>query len=58
LNFRSVNKLRRKGYRFAVNGQTGSVQGERPWSPWKIAFAVRLGFIVTAILGYYGSQMQ
>ncbi|MFT4151033.1 MAG: primosomal protein N' (replication factor Y) - superfamily II helicase [Paracoccaceae bacterium] len=31
-----------KSYRFVVNGQTGKVQGERPWSVWKIAFAVLL----------------
>lgn len=29
-----------KTYRFAINGQTGRVQGERPYSLWKIAFAV------------------
>lgn len=29
-----------KSYRFVVNGQTGEVQGERPWSAWKIAFTV------------------
>jgi DNA-directed RNA polymerase subunit RPC12/RpoP len=31
-----------KSYRFVVNGQTGEVQGERPWSIWKIAFAALL----------------
>ena len=29
-----------KTYRFVVNGQTGKVQGERPYSPWKITAAV------------------
>ncbi len=29
-----------KSYRFLVNGQTGEVQGERPYSAWKIGFAV------------------
>jgi DNA-directed RNA polymerase subunit RPC12/RpoP len=33
-------KYNGKSYRFMVNGQTGEVQGERPWSVWKIAFAV------------------
>ena len=51
-------KFRGKSYRFVVNGQTGRVQGERPWSPWKIAFAVALGLILAGTLGYYGSQMQ
>ena len=35
-------KYNGKSYRFVVNGQTGEVQGERPWSIWKIAFAVIL----------------
>ena len=30
-------------YRFVVNGRTGEVHGERPWSFWKIAGAVVLG---------------
>ena len=29
-----------KSYQFLVNGQTGEVQGERPYSWWKISFAV------------------
>ena len=33
-------KYNGKSYRFLVNGQTGEVQGERPWSIWKIGFAV------------------
>ena len=33
-------KYRGKSYRFLVNGQTGEVQGERPYSAWKIGFAV------------------
>ena len=39
-------KYNGKSYRFLVNGQTGEVQGERPWSIWKIAFAVLLALIV------------
>lgn len=35
-----------KSYRFVVNGQTGEVQGERPWSVWKIALAVAGALIV------------
>ncbi len=31
-----------KSYRFVVNGQTGEVQGERPYSWWKIGFTVLL----------------
>ncbi|MBN8632027.1 MAG: primosomal protein N' (replication factor Y) - superfamily II helicase [Rhodobacterales bacterium] len=39
-------KYNGKSYRFLVNGQTGEVQGERPWSVWKIAFTA----IIVAIL--------
>ena len=35
-------KYNGKSYRFLVNGQTGEVQGERPWSAWKIAAVVLL----------------
>lgn len=42
-------KYNGKSYRFLVNGQTGEVQGERPWSAWKIAFAVI--FLAIVILG-------
>ncbi len=39
-------KFRGKTYRFVVNGQTGRVQGERPWSAWKIFFAVALAALL------------
>ena len=45
-------KYRDKSYRFVVNGRTGRVQGERPWSAWKIAIAVVLGLIVAGGVGY------
>jgi predicted RNA-binding Zn-ribbon protein involved in translation (DUF1610 family) len=41
-----------KSYRFLVNGQTGEVQGERPYSVWKIAFAVLLALIAAAAVAY------
>ncbi len=45
-------KYRGKTYRFVVNGRTGQVRGERPWSVWKIAIAVILGLIVAGGIGY------
>ena len=42
-------KYNGKSYRFLVNGQTGEVQGERPWSIWKIAIAVIV--VVSLVLG-------
>lgn len=38
-----------KSYTYVVNGQTGKVKGERPWSVWKITFAVILALIVFGI---------
>ncbi|WP_439118392.1 TFIIB-type zinc finger domain-containing protein [Marivita sp.] len=51
-------KYRGKSYRFVVNGRTGAVQGERPWSGWKIAFAVILGLILAAGVGYVAAMSQ
>ncbi|SPF79914.1 TFIIB-type zinc finger domain-containing protein [Pseudoprimorskyibacter insulae] len=51
-------KYRGKTYRFVVNGRTGRVQGERPWSAWKIAIAVVLGLIVAGGIGYIVAQNQ
>ncbi|UWR34344.1 TFIIB-type zinc finger domain-containing protein [Sulfitobacter sp. W027] len=49
-------KYRGKTYRFVVNGHSGKVQGERPYSAIKIAFAVVLGLIAAAIVGYFMAQ--
>lgn len=46
-------KYRGKSYRFVVNGRTGRVQGERPYSAIKITFAVIAGLILAAIAGYF-----
>ncbi len=54
----AVYKYRGKTYRFVVNGQTGKVQGERPWSAWKIALAVIAGLIVAGVIGYVIAQNQ
>lgn len=43
-------RYRGRSYRFIVNGQSGKVQGERPWSAWKIAGAVAV--VVLALGGY------
>ncbi|WP_374642366.1 primosomal protein N' (replication factor Y) - superfamily II helicase [Tabrizicola sp.] len=50
-------KYNGKSYRFLVNGQTGEVQGERPWSIWKIAFAVLVAALL-ALGAYYLSEQQ
>ena len=45
-------KYRGRTFRFVVNGTTGKVQGERPWSAIKITIAVILGAILAAGIGY------
>lgn len=49
-------KYNGKSYRFVVNGQTGKVQGERPWSAWKIAFTVLLAALVAAAVFYFNQN--
>ena len=51
-------KYRGKTYRFVVNGRSGKVQGERPWSAWKIAFALIVLAIVGGVIGYFVAQNQ
>lgn len=45
-------KYNGKTFRFVVNGQTGKVKGERPWSKIKIAIAVVVGLVVAAGVVY------
>ena len=51
-------KYRGRTFRFVVNGRTGRVQGERPYSAWKITFAVIIGLIVALIAGYVIANSQ
>lgn len=51
-------KYRGQTYRFVVNGCTGRVQGERPYSAWKIAFAVLLGLILAIAAGFVIANSQ
>ncbi|MEM1383736.1 MAG: primosomal protein N' (replication factor Y) - superfamily II helicase [Pseudomonadota bacterium] len=45
-------RYRNRPYRVVINGRTGSVSGERPYSAWKIAIAVVLGVLVAAAVAY------
>ena len=49
-------RYRDKSYRFVINGRTGKVQGERPYSFWKIAFACLAGLLLAAAGYYYLDQ--
>lgn len=45
-------KFKEKAYRVVVNAATGEVQGERPWSVWKIvAFVLTTAALAAAIWG-------
>lgn len=44
----SAYRYNNKVFRFLVNGATGKVKGERPWSVWKITFAVLGGLLLIA----------
>ena len=39
-------RYKEKVYQVMINGATGRLSGERPWSAWKIALAVLFGLLV------------
>ncbi len=49
-------RYRGRSFRFVVNGQTGQVSGERPWSAWKLAIAGIALAICAAVVGYLYAQ--
>lgn len=48
-------QFRGKAWRVVVHGQTGAVRGDRPWSAWKIGFAV-LAATIAGVAIYWLSQ--
>ncbi|MBT7165355.1 MAG: hypothetical protein HN904_21425 [Victivallales bacterium] len=48
----SAYRYQGKPYRFMINARTGEVQGERPWSVWKILGAV-LGVVAVGVGIWY-----
>jgi hypothetical protein len=46
----------RKSYLVIANGYTGSIAGRRPYSAWKIAFAILLAVIVALVLTWANAQ--
>ncbi len=51
-------RYRGKSYRFVVNGRSGQVQGERPWSVWKIALALLALAVVAGAIGWFAAMQQ
>jgi DNA-directed RNA polymerase subunit RPC12/RpoP len=52
----SAYKFKNKVYQFLVNGRTGEVQGQRPYSWIKITLAVIAALIVIAVIVYFANQ--
>ncbi len=46
-------RYRGKSYRFVVNGRTGTVEGERPYSAIKIAAAVLVGLLFALAVAWF-----
>ena len=46
-------RYKEKTYQVVVNAATGEVQGDRPWSAWKIAFAVVAGLVVAGVVWWF-----
>ncbi|MCZ2443757.1 MAG: DNA helicase PriA, partial [Flavobacteriales bacterium] len=52
----SAFRFKGKVYNFLVNGRTGEVQGERPYSAWKIALLVIAVLAVLGVVIYFASK--
>jgi len=48
----SAYRYKSKVYRFMINGRTGEVQGERPWSVFKITLAIIAGTVIVGGIIY------
>lgn len=48
----AVYRFQGKPYQILINAQSGRVQGERPWSIWKVALAVAAAAVAGAGIAY------
>lgn len=46
----SAYRFHGRVFRFLVNARTGEVQGERPWSAWKVVLAVIAGVLLVGLV--------
>ncbi|MEM8790576.1 MAG: primosomal protein N' (replication factor Y) - superfamily II helicase [Pseudomonadota bacterium] len=51
-------RWKNKPFRVVINGRTGAVSGERPYSAWKIALAIIAGIAIAAAIGYAYALQQ
>lgn len=49
-------RFRDKAWRVVVHGQTGAVKGDRPYSPWKIAFAILVVLAILVVIALLNSE--
>ncbi|MGB5942465.1 MAG: DNA helicase PriA [Leeuwenhoekiella sp.] len=49
----SAYRYNGKDYRFFINGDSGEISGDRPYSFWKIFFTVLAGLILVAVIVYF-----
>lgn len=49
----SAYNFNNKRYNFYVNGQTGAIHGDRPYSFWKIFLAIIAALIVVGVIVYF-----
>ena len=54
----SAYRYNGKEYNFFVNGETGELSGKRPYSFWKIVFAVFLAILVIGVIIFFTQQQQ
>lgn len=54
----SAFHFKNKAYRFVINGRSGEVQGERPYSFWKIAATILIVTLLVGIAIFVGLQFQ
>ena len=47
-----------RSFRFVVNARSGEVQGERPYSKWKIAFAILAALLALAIAALVYDEVE
>ncbi len=52
----SAYRYNEKVYRFMINGRTGEVQGERPWSWIKITLAVLAVLAIIGVIWYFAKK--
>ncbi len=53
--WKAVFMFNNKHYEYIINGETGVVSGDRPYSPWKIGAAILAAIAVIALLYYFNS---